>query len=252
MELIRLGARKAARRPRLDGHTLFICAAGLLIALAGLSGCGSSPGNSAQSGPSSSSSSPSPSPSCSTSAFMHRSSHMRASQQATLTAALVPMPEIPDPDINLNVPRPEDQENQVQQEQEQEHWANDGINSAHENPKTSQPGNSLLQESDAVAETEEVTLWEDDLTEPDTFGEDVCKDIETLKNDAKHLDDLNQICADVLQQVSTGTPFGALCAVVQDANNKFDQVFPCNDLQVAQWLVNRLSDVFCTTRCLSN
>ena len=130
---------------------------------------------------------------------------------------------------------------------EQEHWANDGINSAHENPKTSQPGNSLLQESDAVAETEEVTLWEDDLTEPDTFGEDVCKDIETLKNDAKHLDDLNQICADVLQQVSTGTPFGALCAVVQDANNKFDQVFPCNDLQVAQWLVNRLSDVFCTT-----
>ena len=245
MELIRLGARKAARRPRADGHTLFIYAAGLLIALAGAVGLRQFP---RQLGPERAhTSSPSPSPSCSTSAFMHRSSHMRASQQATLTAALVPMPEIPDPDINLNVPRPEDQENQVQQEQEQEHWANDGINSAHENPKTSQPGNSLLQESDAVTETEEVTLWEDDLTEPDTFGEDVCKDIETLKNDAKHLDDLNQICAYVLQQVSTGTPFGALCAVVQDANNKFDQVFPCNDLQVAQWLVNKLSDVFCTT-----
>lgn len=173
---------------------------------------------------------------------------MRASQQPTLIAALVPMPVvIPDPDIDLDGPRPQDQEDQVQQEQDQEQWANDGINSANENPQTSQSGNSLAQESDAVAETEEVTLWKDDLTEPDTFGEAVCENIETLKNDAEHLDNLNQICADVLQQVSTSTPFGALCGVVQDANNQFNQVFPCNDLQVAQWLVDTLSDVFCKT-----
>jgi hypothetical protein len=178
---------------------------------------------------------------------MHRTGHVRVRQQAALTAALVPVYDIPDPDIDLDGPRPTDQENAIQQEQDQMNWANDGINKASDEPLTSQPGNSLQQESDTVAETEEVTLWTDDLTEPKTFGEDVCQDIDTLQNDAKHLDNLNQVCAAILQVTSTSTPLGAVCGAVQDANTEFDQVFPCNDLQVAQWLVDTLYDVFCIT-----
>ena len=241
MELIRFGATKAARRRRPGGHTIFICVAGILIALAGLSGCGSSTSNSAQNG------SPSSSPSCSTAASIHRSGHVRAGQPVVLAAALVPMVDIPPPDIDLDGPRPADQTNEVEQEQEQDNWANQGLDNADGNPESSQAGNSTQQESDAVAEKEEVTLWTDDLTEPDTFGEQVCEDIESLSSNAENLDNLNQLCSDI-QQISTGAASNALCGVILDANNQFDQVFgSCNGLQVTEWLLDTLSKVFCIT-----
>jgi hypothetical protein len=247
---------------RLGGHTLFICAAGLSIALAGLPGCGSSAGNAAQNEPALSSSgsasgsssgsasgsalgAPSPSSSCTSSAFMHRTGHVRASQRATLTAALVPA-DVPDPGLDLDGPRPEDQENVLQQEQDQDEWASQGINSANDNHQTSQVGNSLQQESDAVAETEEVTLWEDDLDNPDSFGEEACTAIEALKKDAENLDNVDQMCT-VIRQEATDAILDDVCGVIQDADSKFEQVFPCNDLDVTQWLLDMLANLFCKT-----
>lgn len=236
---------------RLGGRTIFICAAGLLIALAGLPGCGGSAGNAAQNVAASSltsgsaSGAPAPSSSCTSSAFMHRTGHLRASQRATLTAALVPADD-PDPGLNLDGPRPpeEDQENVLQQEQGQENWASDGINNANENPEASQQGNSLQQESEAVAETEEVELWEDDLKDPDTFGEKACAAIEALSKDAENLDNVDQMCT-AIRQAATDATLDAVCGVVQDANSKFEEVFPCNDLDVTQWLLDMLSKLFC-------
>jgi hypothetical protein len=220
-----------------------------LMALAGLSGCGSSGGSAAQNGPPSGSYSgaPSPSPSCSTSAFRHRSGHVGVSQQTTVTTALVSVLDIPDPDIGFDELRPADQENVIQQDQAQKNWAQEGINEANDDPLTSQPGNSLQEESDAVAEEEEKALWQDDAADPDTFSDYMCENIATLESKLGDLDSLNSYCADILQKFSVSSPFGGLCNAVQDANNQFDLTFPCTSYQVTQWLLDTLSDVFCKT-----
>jgi hypothetical protein len=239
MALMRLGSRTAIQRWP-GGLTTFVCAAALLVGLAGLPGCGSPPAQNV-----SQSSSPSSSPSCQTSGFMHRSGHLRAGQPPALAAALVPMP-IPDPDINLDVPRPE-------QEQDQEQWADNGLDNADDNPEqlvgNSAPdsGDNLQQESDAVAEREEVTLWEDDLTDPETFGEDVCRDIENLNKSGENLDNVSQVCSYLQQQSNNEKASNAVCGVIQDANNQFDDAFgACNGLQVTEWLLDTLDQLFCT------
>lgn len=243
MALIRLG-RKTARRP--GGHTIVSYAAGLLAILAGLSACGSSP-SLAQNGP------PSSSPSCTTSGFVPGSTHSRAAQPAALAAALVPMPVIvPEPDINLDVPRPADQADQTQEEQAQEQWANDGLDKANANPE-SLLGNSvpidtesLQQESDAVSEREDVTLWTDDLTSPDTFGTDVCHDIQGLRTGVEDLDNVDQDCSYLQQQSNDAAASNAVCGVIGDASDQFDQAFgSCNGIAVTKWLLDALSKLFC-------
>jgi hypothetical protein len=249
MALIGLGGRKAARRP--GGHTIVICAAGLLAVLAGLSACGGSSPSSAQNGPPSSS--PSSSPSCTTSAFMPGSGHSRAAQPAALAAALVPMPVIvPEPDINLDVPRPADQADPTQQEQAQEQWANNGLDKANSNPESllgnSAPidADSLQQESDAVSEREDVTLWTDDLSSPDTFGTDVCQDIQGLRTGVEDLDNVNQDCSYLQQQSDDTAASNAVCGVIGDASDQFDQAFgSCNGIEVTKWLLDALSKLFC-------
>jgi hypothetical protein len=245
MALIGLGGRKAARRP--GAHTILSSAAGLLAVLAGLSACGGSSPSSAQNGP------PSSSPSCTTSAFVPGIGHSRAAQPAALAAALVPMPVIvPEPDINLDVPRPADQADPTQQEQAQEQWANDGLDKANENPE-SLLGNSapidtesLQQESDAVSEREDVTLWTDDLASPDTFGTDVCKDIQGLRTGVEDLDNVNQDCSYLQQQSDDPAASNAVCGVIGDASDQFDQAFgSCNGIEVTKWLLDALSKLFC-------
>lgn len=262
MASIRPGDRKAPLRRRRGRATVFVCAAGLLIGVAGLSGCGSNgSGNSGQNGSqSSASSSPSSSPSCATSGFIHRSGLLRVGQQPFLVAAMVPAAIIPLPDFDADLDglRPAGDE-----EQEQEGWAHDGLNNASANPESRVANSSpatetdLGQESDAVAEEEEVNLWTDDLTAQADFGDDVCSDLDGLANNLEQLDSLNasladfsQVCNGYIQQQQSNndsTAANDVCMVIQDANNKFEEAFPCNDLQVTEWLVDWLESVFCHT-----
>jgi len=199
---------------------------------------------------------------------MHRNGQLRAGQLPVLAAALVPSPDIiplPDIDSDLDGLRPADlpAQDDQEQEQEQQNWANDGLGHASENPE-SLVGNSspvtedyLHQESAAVAEEEEVDLWTDELTAEADFDEDVCSDLEGLSNNLEDLDNLNdyltnfsQVCNSYIQQQQTNNDVQAandVCNGIQNANYHFGQAFPCNDLQVTEWLVKWLEAVFCKT-----
>jgi hypothetical protein len=157
------------------------------------------------------------------------------------------MPVIPDPDIDLDEPRPADPA-------QQQDWANTGVENAHDNP-VSLPGNSLpetgdnlQEESDSVAEREEVTLWTDDLnSDSETFGSDVCRQIQALHDSGENLDNLGQVLS-YLQQQSANNPAAApLAGIVKDANQVYQQAFgPCGqNLQVTQWLLDTLTKLFC-------
>lgn len=160
------------------------------------------------------------------------------------------MPIIPDPDIFLDEPRPVDPA-------EQESWAHTGINNAHDNPVTS-PGESLpetqenlQQEADAVAEKEEVTLWTDDLSssDPQTFGEQVCEQIQQLKDLGEKIDNLGDVLDYLQQQSSSNSAAQPLIDIIKDANQQYQQTFGSCDqaLEVTKWLVNALSALFCTS-----
>jgi hypothetical protein len=191
---------------------------------------------------------------------MHRGGQLRARRLPVLAVALVPFPEIPPPDIDseLDGLRPAGDE-----QQEQQSWANEGLGNAQTSPE-SLVGNSspvdnetVQQESVAVAEREEVTLWTDDLTAEDDFGDDVCSDLDGLSNNLDALDSLNgyltnfsQVCNRYIQQQQSNNDVQAsndVCNVIQDAKNQFGGAFPCNDLQVTEWLVDWLESVFCDT-----
>jgi hypothetical protein len=231
------------------------------MCLAVLTGCGSTGGGSAGGGSAGGGAagggagevtdSSSPTPGCFASYVERGAPVPAAGISPRLTAARAAGAFVPPPDFAIEDPLPEGDSLSQQHD-----WASEGVQKADENPirppqDTQQHTQQELQgESDVVVFIAEEGLLKDyrDSSDPD-YGAKLCSAIKTASNYLSTLsgtlNDANTV-ASYVRLLGT-QPSNELASALSTAAGQFQQAFgTCSDnLDVAQWLLDLLSGLFC-------